>query len=127
MKEAYVDILSLTDRDPVWYDPNGTPRYCEYLPEVMPDVYARVIVFMRIACQCCGRQFNVGMSAGTFDWLTTVKPREWHYGDPPRHNCLGAGETMNCTDIAVLRAWHRTQAAEWVRCRDEEGLIDQEG
>lgn len=28
-----------------------------------------------------------------------------HYGDPPRHGCLGAGETMNCYDVKIKQCW----------------------
>lgn len=133
MREQYQDIRDLTDRKPDWYDDNGVPRYCEFSPRVVPNIYADRVALLRIACQDCGQQFDVSICVDSFGWGANVKPRNWHYGDPPRHDCRGGGETMNCIDIAVLQSWRRNhdlssrlKGDEWMRCQDEEGLIDQE-
>lgn len=32
-----------------------------------------------------------------------------HYGDPPRHSCGGAGETMNVDDLRIVEFWKRSR------------------
>lgn len=122
MHEGYEDILSRITEKPKWWDANAVPRYDEFHPRYCPDIYSNQVILLRIACQDCGQQFDVEMHAGFFE---TLNPPKLHYGDPPRHDCPGAGETMNCEDLAVLYVWHRPHAAEgWVRHPELEGLID---
>jgi hypothetical protein len=87
-----------------------------------PNIYSNQVVLLRIACQYCGTRFDVEMHS---DFFAPIKhPKKLHYGDPPRHGCDGAGDTMNCDDIAVLEVWHREGIGDWVRLMDLEGLMD---
>jgi len=52
-------------------------------------------------------------------------PRELHYGDPPRHGCVG--DTMNCDDLEVLEVWHRPAFGDFERHPELEGVIDGDG
>jgi len=123
MHSNYEDIRSRIGEDPTWYDANGTPRYGPFKPEMCPNIYSKEVVLLRIACQFCGQHFDVEMHS---DWFARIKhPKKLHYGDPPRHGCDGAGDTMNCTDIAVLEVWHREGVGEWTRLSELEGLIDE--
>lgn len=113
MKEIYSDITSRIAEPPSWWDENGTPRYGEFSPDRSPNIYADQVALLLIACQACGQEFRVEMNAGYWSRDTNRAPREWHYGDPPRHDCVG--DTMNCNDMAVLEFWTRRHARNWER------------
>lgn len=49
-----------------------------------------------------------------------------HYGDPPRHDCSGAGETMNCYDLKIKEAWIK-EGFEFVRCQELEIELEKIG
>lgn len=125
MHENYDDITSRIAEPPAWYDENGTPRYGEFAPDHCPNIYARTIGLFLISCQECGKQFHVEMHATSFDtWRNSNPPTKWHYGDPPRHDCTGAGDSMNCIDLAVLQFWISDRFCNWTRMPDEECVID---
>lgn len=119
MKAKYLDILSHITEEPSWYDQNGTPRYDEFHPSHCPNIYSDQVVLLRIACQACCKQFHVEMHG---NWYSPMgRPRELHYGDPPRHGCVG--DTMNCDDLEVLQAWTK-DLSDWVRRHDLEGVME---
>ena len=124
MKESYLDILSRIDKEPIWFDQNGTPRYDEFHPDYCPNIYANLVVLMRISCQACGRIFDVELHYSPC-WGSMRKshpPKKWHYGDPPSHGCVG--DSMNCEDIEVLQAWMREGCGDWKRHLEFEGLVE---
>ena len=123
MHSNYEDILSRIPEKPIWYDANGVPRYAPFEPEMCPNSYSNQVVLLLIACQSCGERFKVEMHSDFFSPIRN--PQKLHYGDPPRHGCSGGGDTMNCTDIAVLEVWCREDVGDWVRRLDLEGLIDE--
>src|SRR3989304_6539495 len=120
MHEGYEDIISRIPEPPSWWDQNGTPRYGKFHPSACPDIYSNEVVLLGIACQDCAREFEVEMHSSLW---STFHPVKLHYGDPPRHGCVG--DTMNCEDLAVLQVWHRPyETHEWERRPELEGLID---
>jgi hypothetical protein len=124
MYAAYDDIRSRIAEEPSWYDENGSPRYGVFSRELCPNIYAHEVVLLRIACQACGRRFDVEMNGDTFYHIR--HPKNLHYGDAPRHDGC-AGDTMNCEDLAVLEVWQVNDRQEWIRRSDLEGLIDDRG
>jgi len=123
MNHGFHDILSRIDERPSWYDSNGTPRYGEFTPQMAPNIYTTQVVLLRIACQACGEEFAVEMHSTYFSPID--HPAKLHYGDPPRHNCVG--DTMNCDDLEVLQVWHKPRSlGEWERVPSLEGIIDEE-
>ena len=120
MNHSYRDITSRIAEEPKWYDENGTPRYEPFAPALCPSIYAEQVILLRIACQDCGRQFDVELSGSVLCPLDD--PQKLHYGDPPAHGCVG--DTMNCVDLAVLQVWDRRHLSEWKRRRKLEGTID---
>ena len=120
MRNNYEDIRSRIAEQPSWYDSNGAPRYGEFEPSMCPNIYARQVFLLRIACQRCGEQFLVEMNSGWFNKI--YEPRILHYGDPPVHGCVG--DTMNCDDLEVVQVWNR-EDCEWVRHSEMEGVIDE--
>ena len=124
MHLEYVDILALTDDDPVWWDSNGVPRFAEFTPYLCPNIYADWVVLLLIGCQYCGERFFVEMHGMEYH-NSLGNPRDLHYGDPPRHDCVG--DTMNCDDIEVREVWIRSDAMiGWKRHDEMEGMIDEE-
>lgn len=121
MKENYLDILSRIDEEPTWFDQNGTPRYGEFHPDGCPNIYSHLVVLMRITCQACYRPFDVELHDSSWGRKELLPPKKWHYGDPPRHDCVG--DSMNCEDIEVLQVWSRDDCGDWIRCPVFEGPI----
>ncbi len=125
MHDNYQDIRTRIEELPTWYDENGCPRYGTFTPELCPNIYTNVVALLRIECQDCNESFDVQMSGEIWGRNMEHPPKKWHYGDPPRHNCLGAGESMNCEDMEVLEVWVRNWPPhEWERRPEFEGMID---
>lgn len=137
MHNGYEDIRALTSAAPQWWDENGVPRYCEFHPKHIADIYADEAVLVTIACQSCHHKFPVAfscsktgriMDAVRLDIQVTDSPtlrqmienRSLHYGDPPNINCCSSGATMNCDDLFVVSYWHRglEGANSWNWTRD---------
>ena len=119
MHHDYRSIRTRIAGEPKWFDANGVPRYEVFRPQDCPNIYARQVVLLSIACQACGQQFDVEMHG---HWFAPIEsPRELHYGDPPAHGCVG--DTMNCEDLEVLQVWHH-ERFDWCRQEDLEGAID---
>lgn len=120
MKPAYKDILALTDRSPIWWDENGVPRYAPFHPSML-GVYDQFAILAEIACQSCPALLLVGKGSTCLE--TQALPElvaGFIYGDPPRHNCPGAGETMSSEEVRVVEAWEK-ERFEWVRRPEMEG------
>jgi hypothetical protein len=118
MLRDYSDIIDQLG-EPLWWDDNGTPRYCEFSP-LLATVYDKYVAFAEIECQGCDRIFKVaaahpiGRLYGS-EWKLTELPtadstERFHFGDPPRHpRC--PGETMNCWTLRIIEFWERDDNA----------------
>ena len=121
MLPHYEDILSRIAEPPRWFDERGVPRYCEFAPDRIANIYADECALLAIACQSCGRPFSVALDAAMANRMATTKSAEWrtladiirsreiHYGDPPNVDCCGVGHTQNSTPRRVLEYWERIQ------------------
>jgi len=122
MKRYYTDIISRIPDAPEWFDENGTPRYDEFHPDLLPDIYAREACLLVVRCQACGTEFRVGMSWSQFDAVIRkerslrdrIASNEIEYGDPPNMECCAAGPTMNSEPVRVLEFWESPRC-EWER------------
>lgn len=121
MLAEYEDIRSRIAEAPQWFDSHGVPRYAAFHPKLSPNIYARQVVLLEIACQSCGERFRVEMHSCHMDQVmkrpTLIEAIEGefiHYGDPPIHGDGCAGNTMNCEDLRVLEFWKRDRF-DWVR------------
>jgi hypothetical protein len=129
MHEPYLDIRNRAG-EPGWYSPDGVPRYSEFSPALC-GVYNSHVAFVRIECQCCGHVMLVAsvwerFIAAAYGRTLALPKREdvrdpwdaigsFHYGDPPYHGCIGAGETMNSIPLEVLQFWKREPLGNWER------------
>lgn len=125
MHHHYNDITSRILAPPMWYDENAVPRYCDFAPDEVADIYATEVALVEIACQDCGQRFNVAFSWDRVEWvkgvprlheaMTLADVKRLHYGDPPNAGCCPAGPTMNCDDLRVLEFWRKDEAFTWTR------------
>lgn len=123
MKPSYDDILDLIEKDPKWHDQFGVPRFCDFHPEKSSNIYAKEVILLLIRCQNCSKTFFVEMNASheiheknTLEYRaknwTAYKFIPIHYGDPPRHDCVG--DTMNSEPIEIKEFWKR-EKIDWIR------------
>lgn len=121
MLQHYEDILSRIAEPPRWFDEQGVPRYCEFAPHCIANIYADECALLAIECQSCGRPFIVALDAAMANRTAIKKSAEWrtladiirshdiHYGDPPNVDCCGVGHTQNSNPRRVLEYWERIQ------------------
>lgn len=146
MHSEYSDITSRIPEAPSWYDENGTPRYGEFTPMMLADIYADECVLMEVGCQGCALVFRVAMSSSVMVRLSEVITRglsvdtgepvlakqivagSIHYGDPPNHvKTDHAGSTMNSIPRRVVEYWSREAGHHgygWKRRAEFEIAID---
>lgn len=107
MLANYEDIKKRIKTEPIWYDSNGVPRYEKFHPDLCPNIYSHEVFLLLIACQDCGKRFLVEMNSQIFSdqRFNGKKDPMPHYGDPPRHSCVG--DTMNCDDIEIRELWRQ--------------------
>lgn len=124
MNPTYFDIRDRIVEAPTWFDENAVPRYCDFHPEHC-DIYARECILLRIACQNCGREFDVAMSWTNHDGrLSRLSAQECpEYSDPPNVECCASGPTMNSIPLRIVEFWQRDNF-EWVRLPDLERKLD---
>lgn len=123
MHTFYEDILSRIGEDPKWFDEAAVPRFCDFSPREVADIYADEVALVGIACQSCQHKFRVAFSRGPVDEMLkpgsrsiadAIRANTIHYGDPPNIMCCAAGPTMNSEPGRVLEYWIR-ENFDWVR------------
>jgi hypothetical protein len=136
MLPSYADIRALTDVEPIWFDHNGVPRYAPFHPRLL-GVYDCFAVLAEIECQSCGRHLLIGEGRPkrsihffhddpeVIEYSLAALAQHFVFGDPPRHDCPGAGETMACIERRIVEAWER-QSDKWVRRNDFEIVFGDE-
>jgi len=133
MLPSYNDIRSRISEDPSWFTGDGVPRYGHFEPEAL-GVYDVIAALFLVRCQSCQAQLKIGAGRPRLTLWQVMRDKEpkvatleefarsWQCGDPPRHDCPGAGETMTAIEVAVLEAWERL-GLKWERRVDLEGAI----
>lgn len=123
MLHDYNDIRSRIPEEPKWWDESGVPRYVDFAPNHLANIYANEAALVLIACQACHTEFRVAFSNHSLGLVfhgadatlsESIRSGRLHYGDPPNVGCCPAGATMNCDDLRVLGYWRRKDFA-WVR------------
>lgn len=128
MNHHYADILALSPDPPQWWDENAVPRFCEFHPSHVADIYADEVALLQIQCQYCRRKFKVAMSRGTFErhlqrrpyLANDIKANRITYGDPPNIQCCAPGPTMSADELRVIEYWQRNHNHEWNRIEEYE-------
>src|SRR5579864_2676618 len=62
MFNDYEDITERIAEPPKWWDEYGVPRYAEYGPYQVANIYAQETALVEIACSACWRHFEVAFS-----------------------------------------------------------------
>jgi len=133
MNQYFEDIISVMGK-PKWFEDHGFPRYCEFSPSEVCNIYAKEVVYFLIACQSCGTLFKVAISSSGYDSKYNPHSFKEHilnkaigYGDPPNMKCCGAGPTMSSDNVKVLEFWERPHF-DWIRnSKYEIDLYDYDG
>ena len=116
MHTYYGDILSRISEEPVWFDEYAVPRYCEFAPDKLANVYAHETALAEVTCQVCKRLFRVAFSKANWKLGTiadAIRSRTLHFGDPPNVCCCG-NMHMNSEPRRVIEYW-RLQDGNWTR------------
>lgn len=137
MHPDFADIRTRIATPPLWYDEAGTPRYDLFHPKML-GIYDTFAILGHIACQSCHWRCFVGRGWSALDFIRQGMLKEgpvfptlvdlaeaFNYGDPPRHDCPGAGETMTSELWAIAEAWEKIDF-EWTRRPDLERLVAEE-
>lgn len=134
MFRHYEDILSRIAEPPRWFDELGVPRYCEFAPGQIADIYARECALLAIECQSCRHPFLVAVNQATAnqrdlsrmrgqtsgrDLASIIRSHDIHYGDPPNVGCCEEGLTQNTIPRRVVEYWRRVGRG-WERDRSLE-------
>lgn len=128
MHQYYKDILDRIDEPPTWFDDNGVPRFGDFSPRHLGNIYASEAALAEIACQFCGRMFKVALTdafarerLGLSDEIRLARV---HYGDPPNVNCC-AGVSSNSVMRTILEYWYRDYevSSDWRRNPTFEGPV----
>ena len=129
MHIKYDDITSRIAEPAVWWL-NGVPRYRSFAPDDL-GVYAREVALMRVECQMCLQQFDLGLYAPSHrgDALP-------YHDDPPRHSSDSeddcAGSTMGYTEVQILEFWRQVPfepsadppiMPHWIRDHEREIIL----
>jgi hypothetical protein len=118
MKLHYGDIIERIETQPLWWDPYGVPRYCEFHPDACPNLYADEVVLLKVACQSCKKQFSVA-----YEWDSrmtelaqpSVDIQAISYGEPPHNKCCLTGPSMTSIPLHTIQFWARNKRHAWVR------------
>ena len=117
MHTEYSDILERIRMEPLWWDEHAVPRYCEFSPRMMANIYAREAVLLLISCQFGPlHHFEVAVSRlhpDSADLASEIRDRKIRYGDPPRGKGCKDGDASS-VPIRILQYW-RKEGGAWVR------------
>jgi len=123
MFHHYADILSRIAEPPRWWDEQGVPRYCEFAPHQLANIYANECALMAIECSGCGERIIAAIDDHTANEVRRIpwqeRPRvkiadliragELDYGDPPNVGCCRAGPSQGAISHRVIEYWFRFQ------------------
>jgi hypothetical protein len=124
MFEDYSDITGRIAEPPKWWDEHGVPRYADFEPHCVANIYAWEVALLEIACQACWRHFEVALSGqgggGSGEngrsMADNIRGGEIDYGDPPNYGNCRVGASMSCFNLRVLQYWRRPRGYQaWTR------------
>jgi hypothetical protein len=125
--QCYHDILSRITEEPVWFDEYAVPRYCEFAPDKLANIYAGETALAEVTCQVCLRLFRVAFSEVNWQPGTiadAIRSRTLHFGDPPNVRCCNNAD-MNSEPRRVIEYWRRHDPKYVQREGNREFIKDQ--
>ncbi len=111
MFTEYSDILGKIAEPPRWWDENRVPRYVDFAPQYIADIYSDEAALIEIACfgcltiyklACSMLHFEAGERAG-LPVAEAIRRGDLLMSDPPNPGCclacwnIGPGATRNTT------------------------------
>lgn len=114
----YHDYSDITDRiaePPKWWDEHGVPRYGQFSPYGVANIYAQEVALVEIACQWCGQLFEVAFSfppeiedtlGKSATLAEAIRSGKINYGDPPDYGNCQSGPSMSCYDLRSSNIGH---------------------
>jgi hypothetical protein len=115
MFHDYQDITSRIADPPKWWDERGVPRYNDFNPRQIADVYSQEAALVEIACATCQRRLQVSVSTIDDDPLARcgtplgdrIRKGDLSYGEPPAHGECSSGTWTPAVELRVLEYWIR--------------------
>lgn len=129
MRGHYQDILDRIDEPPAWFDDYGVPRFGDFSPRHLSNIYAREAALAEVSCQACGCMFKVALTDAfatkSSSLSDEIRLGRVHYGDPPNVHCCDAGATMNSVMHRIVEYWSRDYdvSVGWQRDPTFEGKV----
>lgn len=129
MHQHYEDILSRINEPPAWFDDGGVPRFGEFSPQHLGNIYASEAALAEVSCQNCGIRFRVALTetfaSKGFGLSDEIRLARVCYGDPPNIDCCGSGSSMTSIMHGILEYWSRDYevSANWQRDPTFEGPV----
>nr|WP_157872495.1 hypothetical protein [Bradyrhizobium sp. ORS 278] len=121
LNRCYEDILSRMPEEPVWFDEHAVPRYCDFHPSRVANIYANEAALVEVTCQSCSRLFHVAFAGcsrvlSAEEWPSgsigqAIREKKLDYGDPPNVWCCPAGPSMNSLPRRVIQYWRQGNPA----------------
>jgi hypothetical protein len=129
MFTEYKDILEKIAEPPRWWDENRVPRYADFSPWLIADIYSDEAALIEIACFGCLTIYKLACSMLHFEALQraglpvadAIRRGDLLMSDPPNAGCCGDGPSTGCYNLRVLEYWSRRNAnRDWTRDRSLE-------
>jgi hypothetical protein len=123
MFHYYEDIISRIAEPPRWYDDQGVPRYCDFAPYEIANIYADECVLLEIMCSGCDRIIIAALDdRGANEAISVphrdnprrkiadlIRSHELFFGDPPNVDCCRGGPSTTAKTLRVIEYWARYQ------------------
>lgn len=139
---SYQDITEKLG-EPKWWDEYGVPRYCDFSPDKVADIYADQVALVIIECSGCGKYLPVAWSfskphilcfvpghpsgpdcIAEITYPTEKDPGSVGFGDAPAHNNTEGGYCrLGCvmsTDVRQIKEFWSRDKMEWKRHKEFE-------
>jgi len=121
--------------EPIWWDSEAAiPRYCQFHPDELNNIYAKEAALILIECQNCGHRFKISEDWEIMDAVRNRKRlsesiKEGYtlgYADPPNIRCCGSGPTMTSNVLKILEFWKYGEETGyyWARCPELEIIFE---
>ena len=107
--------------EPLWWDDSqAIPRYCEFAPWEINNIYAREVALILVECQNCGHEFKIAQNWDIYDSPRSLSDsiKEGYmigFADPPNIQCCSVGPSETSDKIKVLEFWKENEEFNWER------------
>jgi len=121
---SYQDITSKLG-EPQWYDEYKVPRYSEFTPNQIAEIYADEAALVLAQCEHCHKQFKIAFSSDLLESMSApynalknhILKNDMYCGSPPNDTCFDpAAFPYGLMPIKVPEYWCISpQTKQWER------------